>query len=253
MDADARRMYAALTAGGIALCPSDVGYFFATTSTEALTRIFNAKKRPAHKRHPMVGTFALHQSLHIVTPMQREIVRCLVQDFDLPLAIVAKYRPDHPVIKKMDELERLDTSTAGVTIHMAMNVGNAVNRLTELCVADGIPIQGSSANLSGAGNNYRLEDVPREMRDLADIELDHGLAKWGDAYPGLGATILDFSDEKEIGVVRIGACYDVISDLLKRFWGISLPADPGRASVPHGNLKILEESETFKKLVEGRT
>jgi len=78
------------------------------------------------------------------------------------------------------------------------------------------------------------------------------LAKWGAAYPGLGATILDFSDEKEIGVVRIGACYDVISDRLKRFWGIELPTDPGRASVPHGNLKLLEESESLKRLVEAR-
>jgi len=252
MDVDAQRIYAVLKSGGIALCPADVGYFLATTSTEALTRIFNAKKRAATKRHPMMGTFELHQSLHIVTPLQKEIVRCLVQDFDLPLAIVAKYRPDHPVIKKMDELERLDTSTAGETIHMAMNVGKLGEDLAKLCIADGIPFQGSSANLSGSGNNYCLEDVPAEVRAIADIEVDHGLAKWGAAYPGLGATILDFSDEKEIGVVRIGACYDVISDRLKRFWGIELPADPGRASVPHGNLKALEESEGLRRLVEGR-
>src|ERR1700712_5069866 len=122
MNADAQRIYAVLKSSGIALCPSDVGYFLATTSTEALTRIFNAKKRAASKRHPMIGTFALHQSLHIVTPLQTQIIRCLVIDFELPLAVVAKYHPDHPVIKKMDELERLDTSTAGETIHAAMNV-----------------------------------------------------------------------------------------------------------------------------------
>jgi tRNA A37 threonylcarbamoyladenosine synthetase subunit TsaC/SUA5/YrdC len=250
--ADAQRIYAVLRSGGIALCPSDVGYFLATTSTEALTRIFNAKKRAASKRHPMVGTFALHQSLHILSPLQTQIIRCLVIDFALPLAVVAKYRPDHPVIKKMDELERLDTSTAGETIHAAMNVGKLCEELAKLCIADNMPFQGSSANLSGSGNNYRLEDVPKEFRELADIEVDHGLAKWGAAYPGLGATILDFSDEKDIGVVRIGACYDVILDKLKRFFGIELPADPGRASVPHGNMKVLEESDALKRLVEGR-
>lgn len=50
--------------------------------------------------------------------------------------------------------------------------------------------------------------------------------------------------------MRIGACYDVIKDLVKRFWDIELPSDPGRASVPHGNLKTLPPSETLKKLVQ---
>jgi len=97
------------------------------------------------------------------------------------------------------------------------------------------------------GNKYRLEDIPDEIKDIADIAIDYGLSKWW--VHGLGATILDLSTPK-VEVVRVGACYETIKDLLQRFWGVEIPPDPGRAIAPHGNVKDLPPSESLKKLLE---
>lgn len=46
----------------------------------------------------------------------------------------------------------------------------------------------------------------------------------------------------------MGACYDVVRDLVKRFWDIDLPEDEGTAL--HGNLKDLPPSESLQRLIE---
>ena len=51
------------------------------------------------------------------------------------------------------------------------------------------------------------------------------------------ATILRFPT---LEVVRIGTCYELISDVLKRQFGIELPADPGRDVLPSGHLREFE-------------
>jgi hypothetical protein len=63
--------------------------------------------------------------------------------------------------------------------------------------------------------------------------------------------MIDFS-KATLEVVRIGACYEVIKDVLKRFWNMELPDDPGKEMLPFGNLKQLPPSESLVKLI-GRT
>jgi len=152
------------------------------------------------------------------------------------------------VIKHFDK-ETLEASSADGTIHVAINNGPLADELTRLAYAENFVLQGSSANPTGTGNRFCLEDVPEEIKNIADIVLDYGLAKYS-AY-GLGSTILDFSSDG-VEVLRVGACYDVIRDLLKRFWGIILPEDPGRSKAPYGNLKDLPPSKSLKKLVGQR-
>jgi len=36
--------------------------------------------------------------------------------------------------------------------------------------------------------------------------------------------------------VRIGSCYELIADVLKRHFDVDLPADPGRKVNPSGHL-----------------
>ena len=60
--------------------------------------------------------------------------------------------------------------------------------------------------------------------------------------------MLDFSGS-EIRVVRIGACYDVTKDYLEQFFQITLPENPGRASLPSGHLKVLEPVDSLQRLV----
>jgi len=126
--------------------------------------------------------------------------------------------------------------------------------LCALCETEGnyLPLQGSSANPSGTGNRYRIEDIPEEITSLADIVIDYGVSKYAALAEGRGATILDFSSREEgaVGVFRVGVLYDVIRDRLQRFWGIEIPPDPGMGEAKFGHLKILPEVESLRRLKE---
>jgi len=244
--ADALRAFEVLKAGGIAICPATVGYAILTTNTQALERMFTTKKRGTHKRHGMGGNYDIHKDLHIMSPLYADIVHTLTQTFDLPMGCVAKFKKDHPLIQGIDE-ETLLASTNGESMSMLINAGTFMDELTKLTFAANLPVLGSSANISGTGTKYRVEDINKEILDIADIVIDYGLVKWW--IHGRSSTMLDFSKEN-IEVVRIGACYDVMKDLLWRYWEIELPNDPGMAQSASGHMMTLPPLETLQKLVK---
>ena len=90
LHADVKKTFEILKNRGIAIVPSSMGYALATSTTSALEKMFVTKYRSPHERHAMGGNYALHKELHIMEPEQAEIVRCLTQDFDLPLAVIAR-------------------------------------------------------------------------------------------------------------------------------------------------------------------
>jgi tRNA A37 threonylcarbamoyladenosine synthetase subunit TsaC/SUA5/YrdC len=94
------------------------------------------------------------------------------------------------------------------------------------------PVFGSSANLSGTGTKFRLEDVQPELRAIADIELNYGLRRYHSYRRS--STIINFTD---MSVLRIGSCYELIADVLKRHFNVDLPADPGRDVNASGHLQ----------------
>lgn len=151
VQADAQRVHNVLKAGGIAIMPSSMGYTIATSSSSALEKIFVTKKRGAHKRHAMGGTYELHKKLHTLTPEMEEIVRWLVKEFDLPLGCIGKYNPENPLIKSLDPLT-LDAATEDGTLAMLINAGSHHEEVIRLCTADNIAVLGSSANISTTGN-----------------------------------------------------------------------------------------------------
>lgn len=150
LHADAKKAFDILKDGGIAIIPSSMGYALATSTTSALEKMFVAKRRPPHKRHAMGGNYALHKELHIMEPEQAEIVRCLTQDFDLPLAVIAKYDPNHPILKNIDQTT-LEALTVNGTLAMLINAGAFQDELSNLMREANLPLLGSSANISGTG------------------------------------------------------------------------------------------------------
>lgn len=94
-----------------------------------------------------------------------------------------------------------------------------------------------------------VDDIPKELIDLADIVLDYGLVKYG--FHGRSSTMIDFSGPLP-EVIRFGVCYDVIQDHIKRFWGIELPDDPGKAELPSGHRKVLPPLESLDHLIQTR-
>jgi len=147
---DAHRVFKVLQAGGIAIVPASMGYTVMTSSDDALERIFLAKQRPSYKRHAMGGSFVLHQRLHNLHGKNADIVRCLVQDFDLPLGVIAPYHEEDPILKNIQP-RTLEAASVEGTIAMLINAGSIVDEITKLTMAASIPFLGSSANISGTG------------------------------------------------------------------------------------------------------
>ncbi|KDR35316.1 hypothetical protein BG57_31635 [Caballeronia grimmiae] len=55
----------------------------------------------------------------------------------------------------------------------------------------------------------------------------------------------------EVEVVRIGTCYELIVDAVRREYGIELPADRGRHILPSGYLKEFELAKNADSSISG--
>ncbi|UUZ65189.1 Sua5/YciO/YrdC/YwlC family protein [Polaromonas sp. P1-6] len=227
---DAVRTLDVIKSGGIALVPNDTGYALCGSSLAPLQKIFDNKKRGTHKRNAMAADLGTQRELHTLDRRAQEMVEALVVEHDLPIAVVGSFRADHPVMRKLDP-ELLRASTAAGTVALLLNAGTFHAELCRLAREEVVPLLGSSANFSGTGTRYRVEDVPQELRALADITIDHGLRR-AHIYQRAG-TVINFSTMQ---VVRIGAYYELISDVLRRSFGVELPPDPGLQALPSGHL-----------------
>lgn len=228
---DARRAAAVIAQGGVAIVPGDMGYGMIGSHGEALKRMFNTKRRAAHKRHAMVGNWDLHHELHVMTPRTKDMVNAITKDFNLPLAVVSEYRPDHPILQSLDE-ETIGASSVGGTISLLLNSGNFTKALIDITHARNMPVLGSSANLTGTGTKYVVEEIQPEVSAIADLIIDYGLVKYHTYRRS--ATMIDFTT---LEVVRMGVGYELISSIMRRYFDVDLPQDPGRDLNPSGHLR----------------
>jgi tRNA A37 threonylcarbamoyladenosine synthetase subunit TsaC/SUA5/YrdC len=231
IEADARRAVEVIQAGGVVIFPNDVGYAGVGGNGDALLRFFRAKGRGAHKRNAMLGNMALHEELHLLEPRARDMVRAIVLDHDLPLAVVAPFRQDHPLLRALGD-EALAASTDGGTLAMLLNAGQLKGAITRIAAERMQPVFGSSANATGTGTRFRVEDIQPEILGCAELVINYGLQKYHRYRRS--STMIDFTTME---VVRIGACYEVIADVLARQFGVQLPPDPGLEALPSGHLR----------------
>jgi len=215
--ADARKTFDTLKAGGIAIFPVDVGYTIAGGSQASLQRIFHTKGRAATKLNAMVGDMEIHRSVHVLDARGREMVAALTEEYDLPLGVIAPYAPDHPLIGRLEPDALRGSSRAG-TVAMLVNAGPLHAELCRLSRVEGFPIFGSSANLTNTGTKFRVEDIPEELKAIAGSVVDYGLRKYHRYQRS--ATLINF---QTLEVVRVGSCYELIADVLKRHFKVELP------------------------------
>jgi tRNA A37 threonylcarbamoyladenosine synthetase subunit TsaC/SUA5/YrdC len=228
--ADARRAFDVIKSGGIALIPNDTGYAMCGGSNEALQRIFNTKQRGGHKRNAMICDMETQRELHDLDRRAQDMVECLTQVQDLPMGVIAPFRPEHPLLTKVDA-ETMKASTAAGTICVLVNAGPLHREITRLSREEVHPLFGSSANLTGTGAKFRVEDIQPEILAIADVKLDYGLRKY--YHYRRSGTLINFATME---VVRIGVCYELVREALKRGFGVDLPDDPGRDALPSGHL-----------------
>lgn len=84
----------------------------------------------------------------------------------------------------------------------------------------------------------RVEDIEPEIINAADIIIDYGKMKY--SYPRTSSSMYDFKHHR---LLRYGACYDVLQEAFRRWYGIDLPEDPGKDALFSGN--VLEEQNKY--------
>lgn len=231
IDGEAREALRVLRDGGVVILPHLCGYGAFAGTAEAAERIFSTKQRGSHKRNTMLCDMDTQREVHRLDPRTQDMIEAIAVDYDLPLGAIAPYRPDHPLLRDLGD-DLLKGSTAHGTINLYCNPGRFPNALCGLAREAGQVIFGSSANLTGSGQKFRVEEIQPEVRAVADLIVDHGLARYN-VYRR-SATIINFA---KLEVVRIGCCYEQIADILARHFGVEIPADPGHASNPSGHLQ----------------
>jgi len=217
---DAERAYTVLEAGGIAILPMDVGYSLTGGSERALAKIFEAKGRAQEKLNAMIGDMAIHKEVHVLDQRGRDIVRAITVDYDLPLGTIAPCRVDHPLLAKMTA-SAFERSSKSGTVAMLMNSGPFHAEISRLSLERGHPLFGSSANRSLTGTKFMVEDIEPELREIADVCIDHGLRKFH-LYRA-SSTLLDI---ETMTVVRYGACFELIANIVRRHFDVELPPPP---------------------------
>jgi tRNA A37 threonylcarbamoyladenosine synthetase subunit TsaC/SUA5/YrdC len=227
---DAQQIKDVILRGGVAILQGDVGYGLLTATPTAARKTIDVKGRAAHKRHGMLGCADFRHEAQILDPVKHDMIDAITIDYDLPLGVIAPVRPGHPVIESIEPQTFRASSVEG-TMAMLHNNGALSDELARLSLQEGVAFLGSSANLSGTGVKFRVQDIQPEVIEQADLVVDYGLAKYH--HYQRSSTMINFGTMQ---VVRIGCGYELISDILQRYFGFECPPDPGRNANPFGHL-----------------
>lgn len=218
--ADAQRVFQVLQSGGVVILPTEVGYGLMATSAEAIDRAFAAKRRRPGHAQGLYGTHELHRELHVLDNRRFEMTRVLVEDLDMSFMAVAPCRNDHHLLRALSP-QTLSKVTKDGTIAIFISCSSLLKEICRLNAISGQLMVGSSANVSGGGQKFRVEDIEDEVKEAADLIVDYGLQRYH-VY-GRPSLIMDFNQMK---ILRMGSCYELFRERMRKFWGVELPEDP---------------------------
>jgi tRNA A37 threonylcarbamoyladenosine synthetase subunit TsaC/SUA5/YrdC len=219
-DAEARatEIFETVLAGGVAVFGVDVGYAIVGNSGPAIARIFEIKQRSFDKPCGCFGSWEMFEELIDADERARAFVSAVIHDHGLPLSIVGRYRPDHPIIAGADPFVREHATRAG-TMDLLMNAGPIHDGVAARALATGRGVFGSSANMSLTGSRYGFADVEPEVRDAVDLAVDCGATRY--SHPnGLGSSIIDLDTFRPF---RIGIRFDEIRRIAADGCGLDIP------------------------------
>ncbi len=189
LETAALRVHALLRAGGLALAATDTGYGFIAMRTEAVRRIYELKGRSSEKPCVTVGSLPILDDVaQGITPHVRSWIEAASTRW--PLAVIARSNPRSRLLARMEPFVTEQSQKAG-TIATFYGVGPLIQRIAALAYADGELVVGSSANLSGTGNNYRIEEVPQAIRGAVDLVVE-GTPRF-QSPERLASTIIDLT------------------------------------------------------------
>jgi L-threonylcarbamoyladenylate synthase len=186
---DITRLECCLARDGVAIIPTDTVYGLACRpdSATALRRVYELKGRPPAKP-AAVMFFSLETALESLTEIEPRTRAALGALLPGPVTLL---------LGNPERRYPLACDPAGVgTGLLGLRVPRFEGPRAALAAVGALAAQ-SSANLSGGPDPRRLQDVPVELREGADIVLDGG------ELPGTASTVIDLSAYEQNGRWRI--------------------------------------------------
>lgn len=218
---DALKAFRVMKAGGVAVLPLSVSYAIFAHTARGVERIYELKQRAQTKPNGVIGNWDIFQEVLETTARDKELVRCVTLDHDLPLSVIAPFRSDHDWLRTV-EFGALRRSTKGPTMDLLMNAGALHNELARMSWESAAPLMGSSANVSLTGSKFTLADVQDSLKQGCDIVLDYGTSAYANDY-AIGSTIIELPSWK---VLRWGGCFEQQAAIVHKVFGVELPSRP---------------------------
>lgn len=226
--ADARTAFRCMRAGGVAVLPLSVSYAIFAHTARGVERIYELKQRAQTKPNGVIGNWDIFAEVMVTTQRDRDLVRCITQEHDLPLSVIAPFRADHDWLRTV-EYGGLRRSTKNGTMDLLLNAGRLHNELARMSWEAAVPLMGSSANVSLTGSKFELDDVQESLRRGCDVVLGYGRSRYANDH-AIGSTIIELPSWR---VLRWGGCFEQQAAIVLDTFGVVLPARPtnGRLSL----------------------
>jgi tRNA A37 threonylcarbamoyladenosine synthetase subunit TsaC/SUA5/YrdC len=219
--ADAQQAFRIMRSGGVTILPLDVSYAIFGHTARAVERVYALKKRPATKPNGVLGNWDIFTEVMETSQRDRDLVKCITQDHDLPLSVVAPFRADHDWLQTT-EFGAIRRSTKQGTMDLLINAGAIQAELTRLSLDACTPLFGSSANISLSGSKFQLDDVEDELKQGVDLALGYGRSRYENRWL-IGSTIIELGSWR---VLRYGGLYEQQARIIEKTFGVALPPRP---------------------------
>jgi L-threonylcarbamoyladenylate synthase len=183
---DAAAFERCLAAGGVVLFPSDTVYGLAVDpDSEAAVERLYAIKRRRPDMPSAVMFFGLDAALGALPGLGQRTRAAFERLLPGPLTLIVP-----------NPQGRYPLACGPTPDRLGVRVPALAGPLAALASVN-VPVLQSSANLHGGPDPRRLTDVPVEIRDAIDLELDGG------ELPGIASTVVDLSDYEGTGSHRV--------------------------------------------------
>lgn len=219
--ADATRAFRFMKSGGVSVLPLDVSYAIFAATARGVERIFELKQRVPTKPNGIIGNVTIFKEVLKTTQRDKDLVRCIVEDNDLPLSVIAPYDINHDWLRTV-EYGGIRRSTKEGTMDLLMNAGALHNELARMSWESATPLMGSSANVSLGGSKFRVEDVEDSVKQGCDFVLGYGTSKHINDL-GIGSTIIELPTWK---VLRWGGLFERQAEIVKKQFKVELTPRP---------------------------
>lgn len=196
-----------LESGGVVISQLDVSYGFMGATPEAIRKINELKRRQKDKFASVFGTTSL--ILRLLRCSSRQIYLAeMLEDAQYPFAFMGKINNDDPLICMLPR-QTFQYLAPDHSLTIFSNLGRISHHLPLIAEAHGRLILGSSANITGTGNIYESEKLPRHFIESCDLIIGNGKSRY--AGLKLKTVIIDLLNNT---IVRTGPFHQEIQEMI---------------------------------------